>query len=184
MVTESLGNIYPNNSSSNSVIKRKYFTPKSHDILCDGVYCTEDSRYAIYHYYVGKLIIHHHYFIFMFKLLKFYTIYAPHHIIMTDTSMFIHCPRQPLRPINRPPRIYVPNHLLYWLVAPQYNWTWLLFSINMDISMEIDGKQRLSILYLWFCTLCWQLSWAAYRVVQCGLSMTTFIGCVTPVYGS
>ena len=123
MVTESTGNIETNISYSNSVIKKKYYTPIIHNTLCDGVYCTEDPRYAIYHYYIGKLIIPHHYYIFMFKLLKYYTLYAPHYLTITDTSIFIPCQRPVLRPTNSPPRHYVPKHRPYRFIEPRFTWT-------------------------------------------------------------
>ena len=121
MVTESPGNIETNISYSNSIIKRKYYTPLIHNTLCDGVYCSEDPRYAIYHYYIGKLIIPHHYFIFMFKLLKYYTLYAPQYLTITDTSIFIPCQRPVLRPTNEPLRNYVPKHRPYRFIKPRFN---------------------------------------------------------------
>ena len=65
MVAEFQGNIYPHKSSSNSTIIKKYYTPKQHDILFDGFYCTENPKYAMYHFRVGN-----HYFISIFKLIK------------------------------------------------------------------------------------------------------------------
>ena len=48
-------------------------------------------------------------------------------------------------------------------------------SYQMDIPMGNIGVSWLSILYSGLCTFCQQLSRAAYQVVQCGLSMSTFI---------
>ena len=91
MVTESSGNISPYNSFSDSTIKKKHYTPLIHNTLCDGVYCTDDPRYAIYHYYVGKLILPHHYYIHMFRLLKTYTMYAPKYLtILGNVGILTH----------------------------------------------------------------------------------------------
>ena len=123
MVTESTGNIDPYKSYSNSVIKKKHYTPLIHNTLCDGVYCTEDSRFAIYHYYIGKLIIPHHYFPFMFNLIKTYTLYAPKYLTITDTSIHIYCRRPVLRPTTEPLKHYVPKHRPYRFIERRFNWT-------------------------------------------------------------
>ena len=123
MVSESTGNIDPYKSYSNSVINKKHYTPLIHNTLCDGVYCTEDPRFAIYHYYIGKLIIPHHYFPFMFNLLKTYTLYAPKYLTITDTSIHIYCLRPVLRPTTEPLKHYVPKHRPYRFIEPRFNWT-------------------------------------------------------------
>ena len=125
MVTESHGNIETHNPYSDSNIKKKYYTPKYHDIFLDGFYCTEDPRYAMYHYSVGNLRVPYHYFISMFKLIQLYTLHAPHHLITTDTSMFINSSRPVIRSQfpHGPPRNYVPTHRPYRLMYPPYNWT-------------------------------------------------------------
>ena len=123
MVTESSGNISPYNSFSDSTIKKKYYTPLIHNTLCDGVYCTEDPRYAIYHYYVGKLILPHHYYIHMFRLLKTYTMHAPKYLTITDTSIHIQCSKPVLRPTTAPLKHYVTKHRPYRFIEPRFNWT-------------------------------------------------------------
>jgi hypothetical protein len=40
MVTEIYGNIEPNKSFSNSEIKKKYYTPDSHNVIFDGYFCS------------------------------------------------------------------------------------------------------------------------------------------------
>ena len=121
MVTQSHGNIEPNNLYSNSIIKKKYYTPQNHNILFDGFYCTEKQRFAMYHYAANNLRIPCHYFSSIFKQIKVYTQYAPHHMIVTDTSIFIPCKRPVLRPINAPPRKYVPKHRPYRFIEPRFN---------------------------------------------------------------
>ena len=125
MVTESYGNIETYKSFSDSNMKKKYYTPIQHNLLFDGYYCTEDLRYAMYHYSVGNLRVPYHYFISMFKLIQLYTLHAPHHLITTDTSMFTNCSQPVIRPqfIHGPPRNYVPKHRPYRLQYPPYNWT-------------------------------------------------------------
>ena len=55
---------------------------------------------------------------------------------------------------------------------------------QMDIPMGNIGESWLSLLYWCLCTLCQQLSRAAYQVVLCGLRVSTIHECVTPVCGS
>ena len=47
MVTESHGNFDPNNSYSNSEIKKKYSTPVSHNIIFDGFFCQTNPKHAM-----------------------------------------------------------------------------------------------------------------------------------------
>ena len=122
MVTESSGNISSHKSYSDSNMK-KYYTPLIHNTLCDGVYCTEDPRFAMYHYYVGKLILPHHYYIHMFRLLKTYTLYAPECLTITDTSIHIQCSKPVLRPTTAPLKHYIPKHIPYRFIEPRFNWT-------------------------------------------------------------
>ena len=122
MVTESSGNISSHKSYSDSNMK-KYYTPLIHNTLCDGVYCTEDPRFAMYHYCVGKLILPHHYYIHMFRLFKTYTLYAPECLTITDTSIHIQCSKPVLRPTTAPLKHYISKHIPYRLIAPRFNWT-------------------------------------------------------------
>ena len=120
MVTESSGNISPYKSLSNSKI---HYTPECHNIIFDGYYCTENPRYAMYEYSIGKLIIPYHYYISMFRLLQTYTKYAPECLIITDTSLHIHCQRPVVRPTTAPPKPYIPKHRPYRFIEPRFNWT-------------------------------------------------------------
>jgi hypothetical protein len=64
MVTETHGNIEPNNSCSNSVIPKKYYTPASHNTIFDGYFCSTNPNHAMYKYHVQGLIIPYHYYIY------------------------------------------------------------------------------------------------------------------------
>jgi hypothetical protein len=89
METENHGNFETNKSYSNSKLKKKYYTPESHNRVFDGYFCTTSPRHAMYCYHVGELIIPYHYFIYMFSLIKHLTQYAPQHITRTETSLYI-----------------------------------------------------------------------------------------------
>ena len=98
-------------------------------------------RYAIYNYYMGKLIIPHHYYPFMFKLLKYYTLHAPQYLTITDTSIFIPCRWPVLRPTTSPLKKYVPKNRPYRCIEPRFNWTWLcLFIIKRIFLRETMGN--------------------------------------------
>jgi hypothetical protein len=62
VVTENHGNIDPYKSYSNNVIKKKYYTPASHNIIFADYHCTTNPRHAMYKYHVGELILPYHYF--------------------------------------------------------------------------------------------------------------------------
>jgi hypothetical protein len=89
MATETHGNIEPNNSYSNSVIPKKYYTPDSHNIIFDCVFCQTNPKHAMYQYHVQGLIIPYHYYLHMFRLIKHLSKYSPRQLIRTETSLFI-----------------------------------------------------------------------------------------------
>jgi hypothetical protein len=61
MITESHGNFEPHNSYSNSVIRKKYYTPASHIIIFAGYFYSTNPKHAMYKYHVQGLIIPYHY---------------------------------------------------------------------------------------------------------------------------
>ena len=110
MVTESHGNFEPHNSCSNSEIKKKYYTPASHNIIFAVFFCQTNPKYAMYKYHVQGLIIPYHYYIYMFRLIKHLSKYSPRQLIRTDTSLYINVnfpvsrcefASRPLQPITK-----------------------------------------------------------------------------------
>ena len=86
MVTETHGNIEPNKSHSNSVIRKKYYTPASHNTIFDGYCCSTNPKHAMYKYHVQGLIIPYQ---DMFRLIKHLSKYSPRQVIRTEFSLFI-----------------------------------------------------------------------------------------------
>ena len=77
----------------------------------------------MYEYSIGKLIIPHHYYISMFRLLQTYIQYAPKYLTTTDTSMHIHRQRPVIRPTTAPLKPYITKHRPYRFIEPRFNWT-------------------------------------------------------------
>jgi hypothetical protein len=126
MVTDTHGNLETYNSFSNSTIRKKYYTPISHNTVFEGFFCSENPKHAMYHYHIQGLIIPHHYYICMFKLIKQLSTYSPKHIIHTDTGLIINAKfpvtrcefaTVPLQPVSR--------HIDYRIRHPKCRFNWV-----------------------------------------------------------
>ena len=188
MVMDTSGNFETYNTFSNSTIPKKYYTPLSHNTVFEGFFCSENPRHAMYKYHIQGLIIPHHYYICMFKLIDQLTKYCPKQIIHTDTGMIINANF----PVTRCEFATVPlqprsKHINYRIRHPKcrFNWVWLFnYLNNWLLLLGIYGNYWISILYSWFWTLCQQLSRAASCEVFRITSTFAYSGWVTPVYGS
>ena len=126
MVTDTSGNFETYNTFSNSTIRKKYYTPLSHNTVFDGFLCSENPRHAMYKYHIQGLIIPHHYYICMFKLIDQLTKYCPKQIIYTDTGMIINAHF----PVTRCEFATVPlqprsKHIDYRIRHPKCRFNWV-----------------------------------------------------------
>jgi len=126
MVTDTSGNFETYNTFSNSTIRKKYYTPLSHNTVFDGFFCSENPRHAMYKYHIQGLIIPHHYYICMFKLIDQLTKYCPKQIIYTDTGMIINAHF----PVTRCEFATVPlqprsKHIDYRIRHPKCRFNWV-----------------------------------------------------------
>ena len=126
MITETHGNFELYKSPSSSIIKKKYYTPVSHNDIFDGFFCSENPKHAMYHYHVQGLIIPHHYYICMFRLIKQLSTYSPKQITRTDTGLIINAKfpvtrcefaTVPLQPVSR--------HIDYRIRHPKCRFNWV-----------------------------------------------------------
>ena len=126
IITETHGNIEPYKLYSNSDIKKKYYTPDSHNVIFDGVFCQTNPKHAMYKYHVQGLIIPYHYYIYMFRLIKHLSKYSPRQVIRTETGLFIDVKY----PVSRCKFASVPlqpntKHIDYRIRHPMCRFNWV-----------------------------------------------------------
>ena len=114
------------NRSLTVKLKKKYYTPDSHNVIFDGYLCSTNPKHAMYKYHVQGLIIPYHYYIYMFRLIKHLSKYLPRQVIRTETGLFIDIKY----PVSRCEFATVPlqpntKHIDYRIRHPKCRFNWV-----------------------------------------------------------